>query len=969
MPRSPEAEDALAVYAERGGDASNTGQADAVAWLADHAPSLLGLVRSDPSIIPDVLARPIEHGSDRETLGASLARALSGRDGDSAEVRRALRRFRHRAIVRIALREIRRVADVEQTSAEMAWLAAVVIDAALDHATRTETARHGRALTRDGAGAEVVVPLTVLGMGKLGGLELNLGSDVDLCFFYETDDAEVEGGELTVNELYARVAKRCTEMIGEVTEDGFCFRVDLRLRPEGTRGPLVNSLASAERYYESWGRTWERAALLRARAIAGDRRFGAQLLETLRPFIFRRAVDPSLAEAMHEMLLRSRRELRVDEERDVKLGKGGIREAEFFVQTLQLVWGGRHTELQVAGTLEALWRLRGAGLVSDREAETLADGWALLRRVEHRVHVWTGYQTHRVPDEPRFAESLGYADLESLEAALGRVREGIAGLFSTLLPGETPTDRDWDALGDLVADGAEVETIAEALAQRLPVRDPYESAAHLARLGRRAAGPLGPVTWQRLPQLGRRLLEEVAHVGDPDTALRLLADFFNRLGGPWAYERLLLEEPRLTRRLIGLFGASPTLSSALIGHPEDVDLLLVSGAPRVEELVAPHDALLAELGPDPDPEEIVRELRRLKRTGTLRTGLAYVAGELDLEGATERLSALAEGQVRVSLEAARRWAERRWGRAARGGLLVCAMGKLGGRELGFGGDLDLVFLFGEEGETEPTESGRSVTHGELFARMAQRTMQLLRQRDAEGPGYETDTRLRPSGSKGTLVVSLAGFDAYHEKGAADWERQALVRARPLAGDPEVARAAQDRFDALAYLRGPTPGEELARVRGRLQTELGSESPERYHPKLGYGGLVDVELCVQWLQMRHGDDARVRSPSTPDAIRRLRDAGAIADVDADALSEAQTFFRKVELALKLFDEHRDPLLEPRGRTGAHVARSLGVRARDGLSPTEALDETYRRHARAARRLFEREVGEVQAPAPWEASGES
>jgi len=958
MALTDEAQAALALYAERGGDAGDPAEADAVAKLADHAPSLLGLVRSDPSIIPDVLARPIEHPSDRDTLRAALARRLEREDGDSPSARSALRRFRHRAIVRIALREILRVADVEHTSAEMAWLAAVVIDAALDHATRTETERHGRALTEGR-----VVPLTVLGMGKLGGLELNLGSDVDLCFFYETDDAEVEGGELTVNELYARIARRCSEMISEVTEDGFCFRVDLRLRPEGSRGPLVNSLASAERYYESWGRTWERAALLRARAIAGDEAFGAVLLETLRPFVFRRAVDPSLAEAMHEMLLRSRRELRVDEERDVKLGRGGIREAEFFVQTLQLVWGGRHPELQVAGTLEALWRLRGAGLVSDREAETLADGWALLRRVEHRVHVWTGYQTHRVPDEPRFAESLGYPDQASLEAALGRVREGIAGLFSTLLPGEAPPDRDWDAIGDLVADGAEIDVIAEALAQRLPVRDPHDAAANLARLGRRADGPLGPVTWQRLPQLGRALLDEVAHVGDPDTALLLLADFWGRIGGTGSYGRLFVEEPRLTRRLVGLLGASGTLSSALVGHPEDVDLLLVSGAPRVEELTAPHDALLADLEPDPDPEEVVRELRRLKRTGTLRTGLAYVAGELDLEGATARLSALAEGQVRVSLEAARRWAERRWGRATSGGLIVCAMGKLGGRELGFGGDLDLVFLFGEEGETEPTASGRSVTHGELFARMAQRTMQLLRQRDAEGPGYETDTRLRPSGSKGTLVVSLAGFDAYHERGAADWERQALVRARPLAGDPEVAAAAKARFETLAYERGPTPGDELARVRGRLQTELGSESAERYHPKLGYGGLVDVELSVQWLQMRRGDDPRVRTPNTPEAIEGLREAGALSEVDADALTEAHRFFRRVELALRLFDEHREPLLEPRGRTGSHVARSLGFRARDGLSPTEALEATYRRHAAAARRLFEREVGEVGAPAPW------
>jgi glutamate-ammonia-ligase adenylyltransferase len=615
--------------------------------------------------------------------------------------------------------------------------------------------------------------------------------------------------------------------------------------------------------------------------------------------------------------------------------------------------------------------------VSDREAQTLADGWALLRRVEHRVHVWTGYQTHRLPSDQddlhRFAVSLGYADARSLELELGRVRETIATLFATLLPGgdEGAARREWDALGDLVASGADPEAIAPVLAERLPVRDAFEAASHLARMARRADGPFGPVAWERLPDLGRMLLAELADAADPDAALRYLADFATRLGGAWPYERVLLAQPRLTRRLVGLFGASGTLSSAVIGHPEDVDLLLAAGAPTDEEIASPHDALREELDDDPDPERLVAELRRLKRVFTLRVGLAFVGGELDLPATTDRLTELAEGQVRVALEAATRWAERRWGRAGsvEGSLpprmVVCALGKLGGRELGFGGDLDLVFLYGADGDTQPTESGRSVTHAELFARVAQRTMLLLRQRDAEGPGYETDTRLRPSGSKGTLVVSLAAFDAYHARGAAPWERQALIRARPVAGDGAVADAARERFMRLAYLEGPPPREELANTRARLQAELAGETRDRYHPKLGFGGLVDVELLVQWLQMRHGEDPAVRAPSTAAALSALRNNGALSAVDADGLASAYAFLRGVEQSLKLFDEHREPMLEPLGRTGTHVARGMGLRARDGLSPIEVLDHTYRRHAHTARRLFERIVGPVGVPAPWEA----
>ncbi|HEY8429904.1 MAG TPA: bifunctional [glutamate--ammonia ligase]-adenylyl-L-tyrosine phosphorylase/[glutamate--ammonia-ligase] adenylyltransferase [Sandaracinaceae bacterium] len=974
MPRTPAARDATGPAGRAAVEAFDArgGSADAearrlVALLGEHAPALLPLVLAEPAIVTDVLARPLAHPSDAATFARELAAFVGPVEGDGPELRRALRRYRHRAVVRIALREVLRLADVDRTSAEMALLASVLVDAALAAAARTEQAAHGRPL--DPSGREV--PLTVLGMGKLGGLELNLGSDVDLVFFYETDDAEVEGGELTVHELFARIVRRTVRALSDVTEDGFCFRVDLRLRPEGSRGPIANSLASAERYYESFGRTWERAALLRAAPIAGDRELGRRLLEALRPFVYRRTVDPGIAVQMAEMLARARRELKVDLERDVKLGRGGIREAEFFVQTLQLVWGGRHPELQVPGTIDALTRLRAAGLVSDREADTLAEAWALLRRVEHRIHVRAGYQTHALPTDPeelaRFAASLGYEDAAALQEALAGARTNVERLFASLLPERTDAGESarWDPLLDLVARGASADELAAPLAERLPVRDPFEAASHLVRLARRARSPLGPVTWEQLPELGRMLLTEVAGTADPDSALRFLADFFTRLGGQWPYERLLLEQPRLTRRLIGLLGASGTLSSALVGHPEDIDLLLASSAPSNDEIARDHERAVEALDEDPDPEVLVPELRRMKRATTLRIGLAYAAGELDLGAAVDRLSELAEGQVRVALAAATRWAERRWGAASGdGGLVVCAMGKLGGRELGFGGDLDLVFLYGEEGETRPSAEGRTTSHGELFARIAQRTMMLLRQRDAEGPGYETDTRLRPSGSQGTLVVSLAGFDAYHEKRAAAWERQALIRARPIAGDPRVAKLASARFSRLAYEGPPPAPEELASMRARIQRELAGETRDRYHPKLGYGALVDVEFLVQWLQMRHGGDEAVRTPSTPKAIDALASAGYLPAVDADALRDAYVFFRAVEQSLKLLDEHAPTLLEPRARTGAHVARSLGLRARDGMSVADVLDDTYRRHARTARSLLEAHVAAVGASAPWD-----
>ncbi|MCA9606528.1 MAG: bifunctional [glutamate--ammonia ligase]-adenylyl-L-tyrosine phosphorylase/[glutamate--ammonia-ligase] adenylyltransferase, partial [Myxococcales bacterium] len=795
-------------------------KANAETALIEHARGLAPLVQSDPSLLDDVLARPLELAADHDSLAAELR--LDRLPADGPDLRRALRRFRHRAVVRIALREVLRVADVEQTSAEMSHLASVIIDAALDGAREAEAERRG---TSD-------VPLTVLGMGKLGGLELNLGSDIDLVFFYSTDDAEVEGSDLTVHELYSRVVRRAVAAMSEVTEDGFCFRVDLRLRPEGSRGPLVNSLASAERYYESWGRTWERAALLRARPIGGDRVFGGQLLDALKPFVFRREVDPEIAYAMQEMLQRSRRELSVDEDRDVKLGRGGIREAEFFVQTLQLVWGGRHPQLQVPGTLEGLRRLHAAGLVTTREVEALSRAWAMLRRVEHRIHMWSGYQTHVLPADrearQRFATSLGHASAEEMEAALGEAQREVAALFESLLPDHEPPPSAVEGLLDTIASGAPPDVIAEAIGDHLELHDPDEGAAHLARLARRADGPLGPVSRQKTPELGRTLLAEVAGAADPEATLRWLADFFARIGNAASYGKLLLDKPRTTRRLIGLFGASGTLSSALVGHPEDLDLLLSGELPTRETILGSHEAVIRGIDGPPDEEALVAELRRLKRTFTLEIGLAYVSREADLTLTTDRLSELAEAQVRAALAGAQAYAFERWGRPDQASLVVAAMGKLGGRELGFGGDLDLVFLYDRDGETT-----KGTTHAELFTRMAQRTMMLLRERDAEGPGYETDTRLRPSGSRGTLVVSFSAFDRYHERDAAAWERQALIRARPVAGDPTAAEEVARRFTRLAYLEGPTPREDLAHIRARMQRELALETADRYHPKLGF----------------------------------------------------------------------------------------------------------------------------------------
>lgn len=682
------------------------------------------------------------------------------------------------------------------------------------------------------------------------------------------------------------------------------------------------------------------------------------------------------------------------------------------MQTLQLVWGGQHKSLRVPGTVEAARRLLALGLITERESQTLEADWALLRRVEHRIHVQAGYQTHAIPEagEPRarFARSLGFEDDARFTRALDGARARVAELFGSLLD-ETPGDSARARVAELarrVAEGATASELTDDVTDALRVHDPDAAAAHLVRLGRRPTAPLGPLTEKELPELGPLLLSEVASSADPDEALLHLADLFARLGGHWGYDRLLVDDPRLARRLVGLFGSSATLAEALVRHPEAIDDLLLRRAPPSEDEIRAMHATLhlrgssharddrddpsaqkhgetsgaaksnpteptANEGEGDDEELFVERLRRARLEVTISVGLLLVSGELSQVEAEVRLTTLAEAQIGAALAFATREAEARFG-APRpmsdgrdNGLVVVGLGKLGARELGFGGDLDLAFLFGEDGEVDTPPGARTITAAELFTRVAQRTMRLLSQPSAFGRGYETDTRLRPSGSQGLLVVSLAAFDQYHATRAAAWERQALLRARPIAGEPALAERVRDRLEAIAHGGEPPLPDELARLRGRMETELAAERPGRYHAKLGYGGLTDIEFVVQWLTMRHGDDPRLRVPGTRQAIDALARAGHLDATDAEALVLGHEFFRGVGQALRLSDEGAELVVYEGGRVAEQVARRLGLRDRDGERARDVLLSEWRRRAREVRGVFERIIAPVGTTPGWEA----
>lgn len=934
----------------------------ALATDLSKLPSGLLLATAFPPLVPalawqrEALGRIEAEGwRARRERSDYMTRLLSavGNLAEHEQVVRNLRRSVWAERARIALRELLPSelggAPFEVTARELSELAETAIEVALAEAANYAAQRYGSPRTSAGRASTLVV----LGMGKLGGYELNAGSDVDLIFIYDTDDG---GSELTLHEHWSRVVRRAVATMEEPTADGMVWRVDLRLRPEGSRGPLVNSMAAAERYYETWGRLWERAAMLRARAIAGAPELGRELSrDIIVPFVYRRGVDPSIVTAIAELLVRSRAELSREPARDLKLGPGGIREAEFFVQALQLVWGGREPSLRASGTLSGLGRLQSRGRVTDREARTVAAAYELLRSVEHRVQWMTGVQTHQLPppspELERLGRSLGYADGAALEAALDVHRRAVQELFAALLPeAPRPASRHTVFFSHLDEDPDELDRISAE------VFGSEEVGEHLVALATRPDGLLGELTRERHPELADTVLDAVVGAPDPVLAARTLRAFFARFVSPAAYVAALAADPIAARRMATVLGSSAFVGDAVVGFPELCDVLLFGAGqpPDAKQAVSAEVAEVMRVAPaDEDPWEhrdrLLYALRRAKRRVMVEVAVADLAGTIETRDATRVLSDLADETLEqsVSLELGPQTS----------GLAVLAVGKLGGREIGYGSDLDVLFVF----EPERAPAGRDPQ--EHFSRAAQRIIRTLSEPHPAGPGYELDTRLRPSGSHGMLVTSLGSFARYHgltldasqaapsvQSSGAPWERQALIRARAAAGDPEVGRRAEVIAARAAYERGPPGVEELHRLRMRMERELGQERPGRYELKTGRGGLLDVEFATQWLQMTHGRDPRVRTADTLHALEALTASGYLARPHYEILREAYVFLRRLEQRMHVLQGKSSTVLDEQRPGLTELARRMGFGGAGSGRAREELLGQYRDVTGAVRAAY-------------------
>jgi glutamate-ammonia-ligase adenylyltransferase len=919
---------------------------ESVQRLLQRRPGLLAWIHRSPAL---------EHPEFLEDLQRE-ARRWASRVPQGDELLRRLRRFKGRGTLRLAVRDVWLGAPMELLGREQAALAEAIVRMALAALEPTLRQRWG---------APEPEGFVVLGLGKLGGEDLNWSSDVDLVYLHRGDGMTLGGasGSIPTVTYYTRLAEGLTRALSTTTEDGFCYRVDLDLRPQGRAGAAVVSLPALLHYYEQQGRTWERAALVKARVVAGDEELGREVLESLTPFVWRRHLDLEAVDALRD--IKEQIDLRSSASGDdVKLGPGGIREVEFFAGALQLLHGGRNPSLRVRSTPRALQRLGDAGLLSQSDVDALTEAYASLRRVENRLQMVEDRQTHRIPppgaERERLAHGLGFAGSEAFVAELQRHRGYVERAFRTLLGqearGELPDEPDLAlALDDDVDDARRAEAL-----QRRGFEEPGAALAAIHRL-RRVLGAARLEEGVGPSRLARRLLRGCAQSADPDQALFYLTEFVSALAAPAGYLRLFRERPAVTRRLLDLFGQSAYLSAEFVRIPELLDQLVSWDTEALhkssEQIRAELESRLTRVSGD--PELALGSMRRFKNEEVLRVALGDISGELDVPEVARQLSALADGLLEQAVFLALDYAQARWGiprlrSGARAPLAVLGMGKLGGRELGYHSDLDLLFVYGSAAGEETTggSSGR-LGHHEWFARAAQRLLSLLTLQFREGRLYAVDTRLRPSGNQGPLVVSEEALVEHHTRRGQLWERQALVKARCVAGDVGYGERLLSEVLAPLVWSRPLPAEaaaEIHRLRMRMEREVADESAERLNPKTGQGGLVDVEFATQYLQLLHGGELpSVRRTGTLEAIEALAAAGKLSRAEASELRQGYLFLRRVESRQRLVHGRALQHLPTGGRALQLLARRLGY---GGLDPGEAFLAAYRQAVTRVRAVYGR-----------------
>lgn len=868
------------------------------------------LERHPEQIRAAVESRPLTEPTTEQWLQERWGEFLQDVNSEPA-LHAALRQFRRESQFRIIWRDLMRWADLHETMAAASMLADTCIDGALNWLYDTLCEELGTPWGADPVtGEDAPQKMVVLGMGKLGGRELNVSSDIDLIFGFPSK-GETRGGRRALDnqQFFVRLGQRLIQALDQITADGFVFRTDMRLRPYGQSGALALSFAALETYYQDQGRDWERYAMVKARVVAGDQRAGKVLMEMLRPFVYRKYIDFSAFESLRAMKAMISREVRRKGlENNIKLGSGGIREIEFVVQAFQLIRGGRDRELQQRELLNILKELEELELLPSPVVKELREAYIFLRNLEHALQGMEDKQTQILPDDElsqaRVARIMGYDDWSACQEALEEHRQKVAKHFSDIIATEeddeapeSPVDDGWFELWLAEMD----ESAALQWLEEQGFDAPEASYKRLKELREsRTVQSLQTQGRRRLNQFMPLLLSALTEVEGSSQTLERVLQLVEAILRRTAYMVLLLENPGALTQLVRLCSESPWIASLLAETPLLLDELL-----NAESLYNPptKDELQDELRqqmlriPYEDLEEQMESLRHFKKAHILRVAASELKGTLPLMKVSDYLTWIAEVVLDHVVDVAfsnlvsrHGYPRRADGSTCNTDFAIIGYGKLGGIELGYTSDLDLVFVHKADPQ-QSTDGDKPLDNAVFYTRLGQRIVHILNTQTPSGQLYEVDMRLRPSGNSGLLVSTLQAFEKYQQNDAWTWEHQALARARGVAGCKDtLAGFEKIRHEILCQSRDKDAlREEVVNMREKMRKALGtpeSKQGETFHIKHDNGGIIDIEFLVQYLMLASSAE-HPELTQWSDNIRQLEElgrAGVMAVEDTEKLRE-------------------------------------------------------------------------------------
>ncbi len=871
-----------------------------LASIFGNSPFLSGLAIGEWQF----LTRLVDEGAD--PLFAQTATGiedLTDRSEDTPDLMRRLRKAKRRTALLAAVAELAGAWSLEQQMQALSRFAGSAVGAALRHLLRQAAARNLTTLANP-ADPERDSGLIVLGMGKLGAGELNYSSDIDLILLFDPAKSRLTTGD-ALQPFHSRLARDLVRILEERTGDGYVFRTDLRLRPDPGSTPPAMSIAAAMAYYESVGQNWERAALIKAHPIAGDRAAARRFLRGLSPYIWRKHLDFAAIQDIHSIkrqitAYRGRSRIAV-EGHDIKIGRGGIREIEFFAQTQQLIWGGRSPELRVRATCEALRRLAAAGRVDPAAAMALIADYRFLRRLEHRLQMVDDAQTHRLPDDrdgiAHIAVFLGYREpvafAADLTGHLGSVERRYAELFEQ--------EPSLTGPGNLVFTGAEDDPDTLGTLSRLGFADPAAVAAlvrswHHGRMRATRSQRAREILTELVPEL-LRIFGSTSH---PDEAFRRFDQFLSWLPAGVQLFSLFQANPGLLALVADVMAGAPRLAGQLARRPYLLDAVLTreffAPPPKQPALATDLRRVLANAV---DFADTLDALRRWAGERRFQVGVQMLRRALDGRAAGQALADIAETALAALLPAVEADFARRHGRVPGGAFAAIGMGRLGSREMTLASDLDLILIYDAPPEITVSDGAQPLATSAYYARLSQRLIRAITAPTAEGPLYPVDMRLRPSGSSGPIASSLESFDHYQREAAWTWEHMALTRARTVAGDSRLRHQIAETIDAA--LRSPRDPQRLVAEIADMRRRIASENPRPSPWDLKYrrGGLIDLEFITQYLMLRDAAAMpQVLCRATADALPALGATGALPVAAEHELSAAAALLQHVHVLLTL-----------------------------------------------------------------------